>query len=735
MVFIERFSGWHRSKVRRRLVYLALALLMLASIVTPLALTGASTLQVYEHIRQLGTAGVAPLLKVKDLFVKSSPNKPGAASSSCSAAPTPSATRGPRSTATPAPSPTAPTPTPTPGAGSGLPLPVSGSSLNSVDFKALTSPARLNQAYGYFATSRADFVQLSTELDSHPMLFQLAGMVPSYAKQIKEVKNIADVGIDIGTLGEEVTTTALALVQQLPTNPLASGNSPLITADQLPLIEETVNDATNLLSDIQTRLAQVNLKDLPVSACQRSSFTKAIAFLPEAQKLLNQAGTLLPVGIWMLGIDQPRTFLVQTLDRAELRPGGGFAGQYGTVTINGGRIGSLSLQDIAWLDYCGTGTCYALGNHAPAKWSWWPFGNFGLRDSNDSGDFPTDAHEAINLFAQEGGGQVDGVIDMTPLPIEHILEITGPIYIPDYNETITAQNLEDRIHYYQQNPAGIAKEKVISASDTSITARKRFTSLVGRILQDKVRHLPLNQLEQVIKQVLTDMRSKDIEIYLASPAAEALLTKYGMDSAMYRSSSGPDDTWMVVQANISVSKATQYVHTTERDDVQLDADGGATHHLTISLWYNKQGNVYGPSTYTDYIRVYARAGSQLLSASGFASGWPNNTSSDESGLAMWGGLLKMQPFQTRTITLTWYTPHVATTAKTAVAGQSPYTLLVQRQSGTLNALQVAVTPASGAASTQGTQPVSYSGTQDTNQVVALPPLACGQAAQCAPTKP
>jgi hypothetical protein len=725
MVFLEHMSGWHRSKVRRRLVYLALALLMLASILAPLALTGASTLQVYDHIRQLGTSGVAPLLKIKDLFVKSSPSKPGAASGSCTT-PTPGVTASPTGTATPAPGPTVPTPTP--GAGGNLPLPVSGSSLGSVDFKALTSPAKLNQAYAYFATSRADFAQLESELNSHPMLFQLVEMIPSYAKQLKEVKNIAKVGIDIGTLGEEVTTTALALVQGLPANPLASGDSPLITADQLPLIDATVNDATHLLADIQTQLAQINLKDLPVSACQRSSFTKALAFLPEAQKLLNQAGTLLPVGIWMLGIDQPRAFLVQTLDRAELRPGGGFAGQYGTVTINGGRIGSLSLQDIAWLDYCGVGTCYALGNRPPAKWSWWPFGNFGLRDANDSGDFPTDAREAINLFAAEGGGQVDGVIDMTPLPIEHILAITGPIYIPDYNETITAQNLEDRIHFYQQNPAGIAKEKVISASDTSITARKRFTSLVGKILQAKVRSLPMKQLELVIKQVLADMRSKDIEIYLTNPAAEALLTQYGMDSAMYRSASGPDDTWMVVQANISVSKATQYVHTTERDDVQLNADGSATHHLTMTLWYNKQGDVYGPSLYTDYIRVYARAGSHLFSASGFNSGWPTNFVSDEPGLTMWGGLLKMQPFQTRTITLTWTTPNVVVAPKSAVAGQSPYTLLVQRQSGTLNALEVTVTPAPDAASTQGTQPVSYSGIQDANQSVALPPLA-------APAKP
>jgi hypothetical protein len=706
-----RFSQRPRLRFRRRAIALSLGFLILLLVLGPLALTGASAFQVYQHIRDLGTGGVNPLLHVKDLFVKTD-LKSQSSGSSCSSTPTPSANTTPSGTSTASAS---PTPTTAAGPGNPLPLPLPGSSLlNQVDFKALTNPKTLNQAYTDFATSRSNFVQLANELESHPTLFQLAGVNPSYAKQIQEAKAIAQVGIDIGTLGEEITTTALTIAQGLPADPLSSGNTPLITADEVPLLQTTLADTQRLLGNIQAELAQVDLKDLPVSACQRASVAKAIAFLPQAQDLLTQANTLLPVGIWALGIDKPRHFLVQTLDRAELRPGGGFAGQYGVVSINGGRIGSLSLQDIAWLDYCGVGTCAALGNHPPAKWSWWPFRNWGLRDSNISGDFPTDAKVAVNLFAKEGGGQVDGVIDLTPIPIEHILSITGPIYVPDYNETITAANLEARLHYYQQDPAGIAKERRLSPNDTSITARKRFTSLVGRLLQDKIRHLPMSQLLDVAKQVMADLRSKDLEVYLTNPDAEALLTKYGMDAAMDRSNA--TDTWMLVQANISVSKASQYVHTTERDRVQLDASGGATHHLTITLQYNKQGDVYGPDLYTDYIRLYAPAGSRLLSGGGFVT----TTKSDEPGLAMWGGLLKMNPFQTRVINLSWYTPKMAAPGKEIAAGQPPYTLLVQRQSGTFNDLEVTITPAPDAASAQGTQPVTFSGVQGANQTITLP---------------
>src|SRR5260370_13087040 len=77
------------------------------------------------------------------------------------------------------------------------------------------------------------------------------------------------------------------------------------------------------------------------------------------------------------------------------------------------------------------------------------------------------------------------------------------------------------------------------------------------------------------------------------------------------------DGFMVVQANISISKASQYVHTTYQDNIVLDAQGGATHNLTITLDYQQTGPVYGYDTYADYIRVYAPPDAQFLGRDGF----------------------------------------------------------------------------------------------------------------------
>jgi hypothetical protein len=141
------------------------------------------------------------------------------------------------------------------------------------------------------------------------------------------------------------------------------------------------------------------------------------------------------------------------------------------------------------------------------------------------------------------------------------------------------------------------------------------------------------------------------------------------------------------------------------------------------LQYNKQGDVYGPSLYTDYVRVYAPANSRLISGWGFSTNGPSARTSDEPGLAMWGGLVKINPSQTKVITLSWYVPNAAAPGKVVAAGQAPYSLLVQRQSGTFNNLKVTITPAAAAATTQGAQPVSFTGVQGANQVISLPPPA------------
>lgn len=527
-------------------------------------------------------------------------------------APTASTTTTPGATAAT----TTPSATPTTGATTGG----SGKKTSS-----LPDPAHIAAATNDLRAAQQDFQSMADQLDHPDFTLALAGMLPVASSDVRAAQALAHVGVDITQAGLALLGAATPLLTRLHgSTSLLSGTQKLITQDDITALQQGMTVAAARLSDASHRLASVDVNSLPLSAHQKTLFQAFVPLLPQVNALLPQASSLIGVAGWLLGVGTPRHFLVQTLDRGEMRATGGFTGQYGVLTLDDGKLAPFSLQDVNCLDYL-TGCLsngWIFGRRPPSPYnSWWPFGNWGLRDSNLNADFPTDARLVTDVYYHESGQQVDGLIDVSPVAIEDALRITGPIQIPLYGETITADNLEAKLHYYQQDPAAIAKEKKLSAGDNSTSSRKRFTQLVGQLLQDRVKALPMSALATLATRMLFDMRSKDLEVYFNNPDAEKLLTQLHIDGAV---NTAPDtDGYLLIQSNVSVSKATNFVKVTQADNVTLDDKGGATHHLTLTFSANYTYNqVYGYLTYRDYLRIYTPPQSKLLSGDGFDTGKP-----------------------------------------------------------------------------------------------------------------
>ena len=356
-----------------------------------------------------------------------------------------------------------------------------------------------------------------------------------------------------------------------------------------------------------------------------ATLTSVLPLLPTLDAALPQVQNAPDVLGWLLGIGGQRAFLIEPMDRAELRATGGFTGQFGELLLNGAHMGPLRLANIGKYeeDHTAEGspadpTVYpkVIGQKAPAPYSeWWPIGNFGLRDANLSADFPTSARVAMDRYNYEFGNPVDGVMMFTPGLIEHVLHVTGPITIPLYNQTINEQNLESLLHYYQLDNAGIRQEEIVEHVNDNQVARKLFTQRVTQALMGTVTHLPLNKLILLGQEMFTAMKTKDLQIYVTNPQLESFIGKYGSTASLDRSTT--QDGLFVVQSNLSASKASQYVATTLQDTIKLDKEGGATHSLQITLDYQQKGDVYGFDTYHDYIRIYVPENSRLLAGNGF----------------------------------------------------------------------------------------------------------------------
>jgi hypothetical protein len=482
-------------------------------------------------------------------------------------------------------------------------------------FAALDS-AKLKKMHQEFQGAENDFIQLE-QLVQRPDIRSLVNQFsPEYSRKLLMAHYLVRVALDVARMGQEVSSVGLTVSEIVHSSPLAGDTKkPLISVATIAAIEAAMIHAVYYIDDIGLQMRKVRLDELPLSSEQKKQLLDVLKLLPQVRGQIGEVQGLVEVVAWLLGVGQQRRFLVQTMDRAELRPGGGFTGQYGILSIKDGRMAPFSLHDVAQLDYAGNGM--ELGRSAPPEYSWMNFGNWGLRDSNLSADYPTTARMNMRVFEEEGGGPVDGNIAFTPTFIGHILDITGPVHVKEYNETITAKNLEERLHYYQQDYSAIAIQRQ-KTNNTSSSARKTFTTLVGKMLLDRVRQLPTKRLLDIMKNAVKDIQARDLQIYFTHPTAQQWLTDHGLSGAM--DSFKKQDGFMVVQANISISKASQYVHTTLTDNAVLDAQGGITHNLVITLDYQQKGPIYGYDTYANYLRTYAPQTAQLLYGHGFDTG-------------------------------------------------------------------------------------------------------------------
>lgn len=586
-----------------------------------------------------------------------------------------------------------------------------------------------------FRAARADFQQLKNGLEQDPLLSLSTGLLP---RQIMAAHALSQIGIDVSDIGQQSMQLVTTLSPSMQGALLPNAKGPLVTPATMTLVRTTIAYILPRLNDMQLQARGLSFDVLPISAEQKSQAMQVIQALPQVQNDLVQALGLLDATAWILGVNQPRTLLVQTMDRAELRPTGGFTGQFGELQINAGRVAPFTLRNIGPLEE-NNPKSLTNGQLAPTVYrSWWPVPNWGLRDSNLSADFPTSARIAIDAYKYEFHHQVDGVLLFSPFLIARVLQVTGPIAIPAYHELITGQNLEERLHYYQLDNVAIRKEEIIEHVEDPVMARKLFTADLARLLVDHVRHASPTELIAIGDTMLSALHTKDLQVYVNNPQIEALLVKYHAAAQMDRSNA--HDSLYVVQANVSASKASQYVHTVFHDVVTLDAKGGATHVMQIRLVYNQIGPVYGLDTYRDYMRIYVPKSSTLLWGDGFDSGVPlcggpygscpqndiyqngallcepggyeagaatgmlndpytgryhpldkigppTNTTSDEPERAMFGGWVVIPKNCTMTVTLSWYVPPL---------GQLPYSLLIQRQSSTFPELDLTILPTPGA---------------------------------------
>ena len=528
-------------------------------------------------------------------------------------------------------------------------------------------PQLSNQAGGEFVSAFKNFSLLNSDLRALPGVIK---QIPGYGERLNAALRIAPIIMTLsqaGVKGCDILNT-LATGLHDPLTPQAQG----ITASDLALVAKDVKElkaafivATNQVNQLQPVDMQIDAR-IPklVDAFHKDG--------PMIQGWIDTVEQLLPVAPTLLGIGTPANYLVEVLDSTELRPGGGFIGNYGIATLAGGRLAAAHITDVDLLD-----RPFAFAGHViayPAAYTWFDLapGSWSFRDSNLDADFPTVAQYGEQTYRQEGGNiPVQGVIAISPALIEHALTITGPIAVPEYQETITAQNLIDRIHYRQLGGrAAGAGSELIPSPDGHSSERKRFTELLGEHFLTRVRQLPSADLSKFLLLLLNAVRAKDLQVYLNSSVAENVLHRFDLDAAIQSPAS---DSLFVVDANISGNKANSFIVNTLDDQVTIDSQGNVLHHTTLHYAWTIAGQEYGNPLYRDYVHVYVPPGSTLLAQ----GGWQPRGMSNAFSRKVWMGFFTLSYGQTHIITLDWKEPSAASKDQNGWH----YRYVIERQAG------------------------------------------------------
>ena len=626
------------------------------------------------------------------------------------------------------------------------------------------------------ATALQDFQALHDRL-AHPDLILSAAATSGHISQIlTSAYQLSNVALDSVHIAQNLSDGLVALASVVTSSPLtgdttasaATGQG--LTLADIQGIKAGLSRSLPYLTDLIQRVQTTPTATLfaALSAKQRAEVTPLLSLLPQIPAALPFVTRFLDVAPAALGITQPTAYLLMTMDSAEMRPSGGFQGNYGVIGVNSGHVGAISLQDVYLLDKPYDQSATGAESQPPSLYSsWWPtsFLPWGLRDANLSADFPTSAQYDLAQLQAEGGdvlpvtdsnGQVTGstpttvtgVIAIEPKLIEQIIALTGPITIgAPYNVTVTAANLESQIHYFQLTNAGRSTGTEAGSGQQLSSTNKRFTALLAHALEDQIKHMPKANLLQLAHTMLNDLQTRDIQMYFTDPGLEQMLQDYHATAAL---ATGATDALMIDDANISGNKGSVYLQEHVNDTIQLDARGGATHTLTITydwtappiedatdataiynILYNADTiNDFG-LFYRQYVRIYTANQPDVLGSSGWQFGAIETTQSDFVGRGMIGAHYILHADTTTQpvtwivppVTVSWHVDHVFT------SGQ-PYQLNLQHQAGTTPDYTITVlAPDCGNASstTAATPtPLTTAQAQGVDKTITVSVPACGK---------
>ncbi len=326
--------------------------------------------------------------------------------------------------------------------------------------------------------------------------------------------------------------------------------------NNLKNIEKNTDKISLLMDKIKQQAALINY---PI----KNDFNKITEELYRGNKILE---TLIS---W-LSDDRPHHILVLFQNHTEIRPGGGFLGSFAHVILQGGSLVNLEVKDVYDIDG------QLKKKIVPPLQLQTVTPTWGARDANWFFDFPTSARKVSELleaskFFQEREVKFDGVLAINSKIIIDILEITGPVDLPDYKLTIDAKNFLPSI-----------QEEIEDGEDNKAGQPKKILTVLTPILFEKLGKLNEGQKIELVKKLAFRFENKDIMVHFDDLIVESYLKDLNVAGEIIDLPKDFNGDYLaVVNANIDGGKTDAFIKQKIILNSDINLQGKLTNNLVI----------------------------------------------------------------------------------------------------------------------------------------------------------
>lgn len=337
--------------------------------------------------------------------------------------------------------------------------------------------------------------------------------------------------------------------------------------DALLILVQKLPDKPEQLKSLRSRLVQI-----------AGLVEKARKIFPHVENLLAKNGE--------------KKYLLLFANNMELRPGGGFIGSFGILTMKNMSLDSIQIYDV--YDADGQLSVHVDPPEPIRKYLQQP--HWFLRDSAFSSDFYENYNEAKFFLEQELGlTDFSGGILLTTSSIQNILEAYGDIYLPDFNETVNKDNFYIKAQLYAERdffPGSIQKKNFLG--DIAKQILIEADSVSAPLL---VRQIEKSLDEKQIVMIVEDQEVQKVldSLYWAGKTITPRCTEEGLNCVI--------DFVFPVDANLGVNKANFFIRRDNTQRIKIAEDETISNSFVVNIQNDSANEVFPGGTYKNYFQI------------------------------------------------------------------------------------------------------------------------------------